>query len=152
MTTKLPIPLPKGILATDLTRPGYESKDKLVDDWDNNHFELWCVSMRAGTTEWFIPTLLIANASRRSGGTSARSYATRVSDGKGGWRIGRGPHVKALLTVYVRKSAAARLKPFLDMRLAGQETANQIRDRISSRRAQGAEMRAQGRHSWTWDT
>ena len=148
---RLPTPLPAGIIKSDLTYPSYKSKDGLVDDYRNSSFELWCVSSARNDMEWFIPTLLIANASRRSPNTTARTYATRVSDGKSGWRIGRGPHVKATFTVYVRKSRARALKPFLDMRTAGQEVAGQIRDRISSRRAQGALMRAQGRTSWRWD-
>jgi hypothetical protein len=43
------------------------------------------------------------------------------------------------------------LKPFLELRLKGQGDAGQIRDRISSRRAQGQVMRAEGRSSWRWD-
>jgi hypothetical protein len=148
---KLPVALPEGILAKDLERPSFKSKDGLVSNWDSNHFELWCVAMRAGPIEWFIPTLLIAKASRRSANTTARTYATRVKDGASGYRIGRGPHVKAVVTVYIRKSRAKALQRFLDMRTAGQETAGQIRDRISSRRAQGELMRAQGRRSWEWD-
>lgn len=151
---KLPIALPKGIVASDLKYPSYKSKDGLVP-WSarGNSFELWVVGLSGEALEWFIPTLHIANASRRAGpgATTERTYATRVKDGKGGYRIGRGPHVKGTLTVYVRKSRVAALAPFLDMRTKGQEVAGQIRDRISSRRAQGALMRAEGRSHWRWD-
>lgn len=151
---KQTVALPQGVLPSDLRYPSYkdEGDARLVEDYARSQFELWLVATREGATEWFIPTLRIANASRRSPGTTARTYATRVKDGAGGYRIGRGPHVRSVVTVYVRRGSARRLEPFLAMRDKGEETANQIRDRISSRRAQGSLMRAQGRTSWRWDS
>lgn len=150
----LPLPLPAGVLAKDLVYPSYKDRDKLVP-WSirGNSFELWAVAALGGALEWFVPTLRIANASRRAGPgvTTARTYATRVRDGKGGFRIGRGPHVKCTVTVYVRQSRVKALEPYLALREQGQEVASQIRDRISSRRAQGTLMRAEGRSRWTWE-
>lgn len=150
-TNALPIPLPSGITTLDITRPEYGKKaDEYVENWDDRYFEIWAVSMAGEKLEWFIPTLSIAKA-RRGTNYAARTYATRIADGKGGYRIGRGPHVKACVTVYVRKRRYEDLRKYLDMRSAGAETANQIRDRISSRRAQGALERAAGRSYWRWN-
>jgi hypothetical protein len=53
--------------------------------------------------------------------------------------------------VYLRTSRLEALKPLIDQYVEGMKRANSIRDRRSSRIAQGQEMRAQGRRSWTWD-
>lgn len=150
MTEKYP--LPKDITAKDLTRPGYEDKDKLArisegpESWQyrSAEFEMWYTEQMG----WCIPTLLISNA-RRGSNNPARTYATTL-DSKP-VRIGRGPHVKRIVTVYVRESRLSALQHYLDKQSAGAEVSNQIRDRISSRRAQGQVMRAQGRSSWRWD-
>jgi len=141
-------PLPKGILTADLQRPAYDATDRLVHDAGNyGSFELWYTTGFG----WCLPTLLIsANSRRVARSGSERTYAARVSDGAT-VRIGMGPHVTERVTVYVRTSRLAALQPFLDVMTAGAGKAGTIRDRISSRRAQGAEMRAQGRSSWRWD-
>lgn len=97
---------------------------------------------------WCIRTLGIRRA-RRAGRTD-RTYAIRVNT-KQPVRIGAGPHVLRTVTVYVTEKRKPKLQRFLDMQTLGEEQAGTIRDRISSRRAQGALMRAQGRTSWRWD-
>lgn len=149
-TVKTVHALPAGILPGDLQRPSYDDKDKLVTNYDANfygEFELW---MTTGFG-WCIPTLLISSNSRRvARAGSERTYAARVSD-SATVRIGMGPHVTERVTVYVRTSRLAALQPYLDIMTKGAGSAGTIRDRISSRRAQGVEMRAQGRSSWRWD-
>lgn len=149
---KLPIPLPKGMIAKDLEYPKYDSRDQLAHDVRHNRFEMYAVSFRNGSTEWVIATLQISNGSRRNpAASSARTYAVRVSNGAL-CRVGKGPHVKATIAVYVRKSRVAALASLLKLLDKGEEEAHQVRDRISSRRAQGQVMRAEGRRSWRWDT
>lgn len=138
------IKLPKGILKSDLTYP----KDYADNTYET--FELWDVR----GVGLLIPSLLISKTSRRvrlvhGGAVTDRYYATDVATGKI-YRIGRGPHVLSTTTVYVRKSRLADLQKFLDLREKGSADANMIRDRISSRRAQGQLHRAAGRSSWTW--
>lgn len=144
MTTKNP--LPSGILASDIKHPGYSnaacnSVSKVP--YDDRTFDLWYVK----SFGWVIPTLLISSGRRSN--TTDRTYATTL-DGKP-VRVGRGPHVLETHTVWVRNARLKSLQKFLDLRKSGQATAGQIRDRISSRRAQGQMMRAEGRSSWRWD-
>ena len=134
-------PLPKGILASDLKFPSYTEQQNVP--WESRSFELWFVA----SFGWCIPTLLIGK-SRRSNNPD-RTYATTL-DGKT-VRVGKGPHVTETLTVYVRDKSLDRLQTFIDMRTQGQGKAGEIRDRISSRRAQGVLERASGKHSWRWD-
>jgi hypothetical protein len=141
--------LPTGVLKSDLARPSYDSSVKLYKgesghDYNESQFELWFTTGFG----WCIPTLSISRARRAN--TTDRTYAVRVKDGAA-VRIGKGPHVTECVTVYVRMSRLKSLKPFLELRLKGQGDAGQIRDRISSRRAQGQVMRAEGRSSWRWD-
>lgn len=131
-TTTAPA-LPAGIIKSDLHYPKYTSEDALVKDYDRQSFEIWYTE-RMG---WCVPTLLISRAGRRSApGASDRTYATTL-DGSV-VRIGLGPHVLAKHTVYVRASRESALEKFLALRDKGASDANQIRDRISTRRAQGA--------------
>ncbi len=46
---------------------------------------------------------------------------------------------------------ASALQQFIDLRTKGQAAAGEVRDRISSRRAQGALERAAGNSYWRWD-
>lgn len=154
-TTQLVAPLPAGIVVTDL---GYQKRplketpamreawDAIA--WDDRQFELWHVTAFG----WCIPTLAISSSGSRSGrvGSQQRTYAVRVDDGAV-VRIGRGPHVKQTLAVHVGPKNVERLQKFLDLRRTGEGKAGEIRDRISSRRAQGALMRAAGRTSWRWN-
>jgi hypothetical protein len=135
--------LPKGIEKSDLHVPAdYKSYDKVP--YEQRSFELWHVT-RFG---WCIPTLLIGRA-RRANSTD-RTYAVTVEGGQV-VRVGRGPHVTATHVVHVTNARHAALKSFLTLREKGQGDAGQIRDRISSRRAQGQLMRAEGRSSWRWN-
>lgn len=140
--------LPKGILKTDLVRPRYDDKDGLTGSWENSEFQLWLISGFG----WVIPTLSIARHGQRT-------YAVALAEGNDNRRIvrgaqvrcGRGPHVLEQHVVYVRKSRAKVLEPFLELRKQGAIGANVTRDRISSRRAQGSLERAQGHSSWKWN-
>lgn len=96
---------------------------------------------------WCIATLHIRKA-RRAGQTD-RTYAIRVSDGAP-VRIGLGPHVTQTVYVYVTEKRLPKLQKYIDLLQKGQIDANTIRDRISSRRAEGAVRRAQGQRSWRW--
>lgn len=95
---------------------------------------------------WVLTTLAIRKA-RRSGSTD-RSYAITL-DGKC-CRVGSGPHVKKTVIVYVSKDNADRLTKYCELHLKGQEQAGTVRDRISTRRAQGQIHRANGDHFWRW--
>lgn len=89
---------------------------------------------------WCITTLLIKNASwrgRSAGASTARFYAVRIDSGQV-VRIGHGPHVTATADISVKKSRVAALQKYVDMKRKGLADASMIRDRISSRRAQGA--------------
>ena len=99
---------------------------------------------------WVLCTLHISNASRRqAAGTTDRTYAITVADGKV-CRVGRGPHVLSTVTVYLSADNLERLMPYVELYLKGSGDAGNIRDRISSRRAQGQLHRAAGRTSWNW--
>jgi hypothetical protein len=159
-TTTIP-KLPAGILASDLKELPWRSKNAARLDSDGNiadakshysvraSFELWYV-VGLDWSGWCIPTLMIAKA--QYGATNpSRTYAVRVDTGTT-VRIGKGPHVKACLTVHVKKTRLPKLMKFLALRSTGAERANGIRDRISSRRAEGAAHRAAGHYSWRWGT
>lgn len=124
---KLPkdVKLPKGILKSDLK---YPTKNHAYDE----DFELWYTSGFG----WCIPTLLIGKARYGNGQYGNRTYATTL-DGRA-VRIGNGPHVKARVTVYMKKSRQKALRKFLDIKEKGAEVSHTIRDRISTRRARSA--------------
>ena len=136
--------LPPSVLASDLKWPDYKSKDKPAYDAGDHGSLTFYETKSFG---WCIATLRISNGRR---GNPARTYAVRVSDGAP-VRVGNGPHVTQTLTVYLRQSRVKSLSRYLDLFNKGSEDAGMIRDRISSRRAQGQVMRAQGRSSWRWD-
>lgn len=147
-TIKLLKELPAGIKQSDLQMKSW--KDMAYDSDGNgnntNHFELWLVKdIKEGLT-WFIPTLLISKNNRNSYGS--RTYAVDLSGRL--CRIGKGPHVVQTLTVYLKKNNIIRLQKYLDLKKNGSEKSNQVRDRISSRRAEGQLHRAAGQHSWRW--
>jgi hypothetical protein len=128
------IALPAGIVATDLKCPDWKSKDGLdpTVPYEDRHFEIWYTPGFG----WCIPTLRIRGAGRTESSATARTYAVAI-DSERVCRIGHGPHIKATHTVYVRKSRATALAKFIALKNTGAEDANTIRDRISSRRAQG---------------
>ena len=134
-------PLPKGILAGDLQYPSYEKREGVV--WEEREFELWFTTGFG----WCIPTLHIANQSRRSRNAGVPNYGERtyaiVVATKTGARIGMGPHVTERLTVYVTKDRYEALKPYLELRQQGAVMANTTRDHISTRRM-ATQMRRSG--------
>jgi hypothetical protein len=133
------VALPKDVREADLKYPSWKSKVRVEQT-----LTLYYVTMtRDGGKDWFIANLQIR---RSRNGHANRTYATRVSDGKTGWRIGAGPHVTKTITVYVTTKNKARLAKLVDMASKGEEDANIIRDRISSRRAQSALRRG----AWSW--
>ncbi len=141
-------PLPFGVVASDLDYPSYPKNPKKAD-YDRlkivHHIDLYEV-VNAG---WVVATLKISNGSWRRESAAARTYAVD-KDGKV-WRVGKGPHVLRVVTVHVTKARLGALKTLVDLHHDGAVKANTIRDRISSRRAQGALHRANGRTSWMWD-
>ena len=140
--TKTPVvALPDGIRESDTVRPRYERCKDVP--WESRTFELW----HTAAMGWCIPTLLIGKASGRQ--TTDRTYATTLA-GKP-CRIGKGPHVTRVVTVYVTTARLQALQRFLDLRTKGAADAGQIRDRISSRRAQGQVERAAGNSYWRWN-
>ena len=147
-------PLPAGIVADDMTPPklqytkDYKIKNpsEQVDHEVGDYGQL--IFYETAGFGWCLATLNIST-SRRGNRTTDRTYAIRVNDGAS-VRVGAGPHVTRTITVYLRKGRLEALKKYIDMYTAGQVAANIIRDRISSRRAEGAERRANNEHSWRW--
>lgn len=117
--------LPDGILESDLKYPSGSQRI-----WGKD-FELWHV-IGFG---WCIPTLHIRNAPRRTEGRglARRTYAVRIDTGTP-CRVGLGPHVTARVTVYASKKRERALAKYFALLNDGASAANQIRDRISTRR------------------
>jgi hypothetical protein len=135
MKKEVQVKLPDGVLVSDTKYPG------LGEEQDyNSMFDLWYTE-RFG---WCIPTLLISSG--RKVNMPDRTYATTL-DGEP-VRIGKGPHVKRTVKVYVRLSRKEALQKFIDLKLAGQETSNDIRDRISTRRLRTSLMRNNFNNIW----
>jgi hypothetical protein len=147
MENKIIETLPKGIVERDLTYPdtrkGGDYFAKGID-CNDHQFEIWYVR----NFGWCIPTLDIGGAGRQA---TRRTYAVKVDTGNV-VRIGKGPHVTATHRVYVRESRLKDLQKFLDLRRKGAGDAGSIRDRISTRRAQGQQERAAGNHYWRWNS
>ena len=131
------IQLPAGIKESDLKYPEWKSTDRVVEQFEMHYTQ---------GLGWTIATLLIRKT-RRADRTN-RTYATTL-DGKP-CRIGMGPHVLRSVAVYVKRSRFVALQPFIDLKNQGEIASNEIRDRISSRRAQGQLNRANGLTSWMW--
>jgi len=136
--------LPLGILKSDLVRPSYDDADG-IDYNAGEHGQL--TLYKTERFGWVINTLFISRGKR---GQPDRSYGQAIESDQV-VSCGNGPHVTETAIVYIRKSRAEALKPLTDMYVDGMKRANAIRDRRSSRIAQGQEMRAQGKHSWTWN-
>ncbi len=94
---------------------------------------------------WCVMTLGI---SRGKAGRADRSYGVTL-DGKV-VRLGNGPHVKATATLYLTPDNLERLQRYVNLYGQGLAAAGTIRDRISTRRARGQQMRAEGRTHWSW--
>jgi hypothetical protein len=145
MATKTKIELPEGVEVKDTIYPKWNSKDRIVQEAGDSGRLSFYLTTGFG---WCVATLLISNTRKPNG--FARTYAVRCSDGAQ-VRIGKGPHVTKEITVYIRKSRVKALQKYIDMFSKGQVEANEVRDRISSRRAQGVLNRANGLHSWRWN-
>ena len=78
-----------------------------------------------------------------------RTYAVTLDGSQ--VRVGNGPHVEARATVYLSSANAKRLEKYTDLYAAGVGASNDIRDRISSRRAEGQVRRGRGERSWLWN-
>jgi len=147
-TTKAPA-LPHGIVAADLKYPKHDAGDGLVrSSYERSTFDIWYTE-RMG---WVIPTLRISNGNaygERTYAVAIGKSAERARDDveRGAVvRVGAGPHVLAKHTVYIRQSRADALTPFIELRDAGAGDAGEVRDRISTRRAQSALIRS--RRGW----
>ena len=136
--------LPLGITKLDTTRPAWDAEDQL-DTGKGDYGQLtFHKTQRFG---WCITTLFISRGKR---GQPDRSYGIAV-DGEQTVSVGNGPHVTETFTLYFRESRAGDLQRYHDLYVKGLQAANAVRDRRSSRIAQGQEMRAQGRTRWNWD-
>lgn len=122
------IQLPDEIQARDLEYPSWESRKNNDNNRIVEQFEMWFTE-RFG---WCIPTLFISKA-RRGTGMNDRSYGISLNGTV--VTIGKGPHVLKTVTVYVRQRRLEKLQKFLDLKKTGEGKAGDIRDRISTRRA-----------------
>lgn len=129
---------PEGTVKEDFIQPNFDDKDKAVKTLK---------LLKTSRFGWVISTLPI---SKGKAGRSDRTYGITMNGTV--VRVGNGPHVEDEGKLYVRKSRENALKKFTDLYDKGMSTAGDIRDRISSRRAQGQQMRKEGRLSWMWDT
>lgn len=135
---------PEGVTVKDTEYPKWDSKDKAVRELG----DYGQITMHLTTAfGWCVATLPISKA--RRAGLTDRTYGVRVSDGAG-VRVGAGPHVTKTITVYLRKSRVKVLQKYIDLFQKGLIQANETRDRISSRRAEGVQRRAEGAFSWRW--
>lgn len=139
--TKDATSLPTNVKEADLK---YPSRERVTHT-------LYCALVKFSPTSsrWVVRTLGISNANWRNREYGVRSYAIGVDDQKV-YRVGKGPHLLRDITVYVHEGNAARLKALVALNEQGAEKAGIIRDRISTRRARGQLMRAEGRSRWTW--
>ena len=140
---KIAIPkvdLPQMVQITDTTYPKYVGEKTL-------RVVKTLLFYKTEKFGWVLTTLPI---SKGKNGYGDRYYGIRL-DGDSVVRVGKGPHVTQEVTIYVTDKSATRLQRYVGLHEAGLGKAGSIRDRISSRRAQGVEMRAEGRHFWRWD-
>lgn len=149
--------IPKAILPSDFEEPRYYPRSNVAKfaatSYDtgevekrtkkNRHssvasFEMWYVP--GNGFGWVIPTLLIAKATGRRAGRANRTYAVTMSGST--VRVGFGPHVECCVKVFVKNSRIKALAPYFALATKGEARANEIRDRISTRRAHGAMRRS----------
>lgn len=144
------VQLPPGILPKDTQWQSSLSRDqRLWSEGDHGQLTFYKISGHLHGDFWVIETLLIARAGRRAAaGATDRTYAITL-DGRV-MRVGLGPHVRAKVTVYLHQSRRAALQQYIDLHAKGIGDAMRIRDRISSRRAQGQLERMAGNRSWIW--
>jgi hypothetical protein len=155
--------LPNGILVSDLKYPEslpYPDGEMSDADWDARHAEQAKTRVEHTFTfyktaqfGWCMLTLHISNGSRNQrarGVTTERSYAVPVNNPDSIVRVGLGPHVTDQFTLYLRRDRLDALKFYVELNNKGLAAAGNVRDRISTRRAQGAMHRANGERSWRW--
>lgn len=143
MITKAPKTLPPNVILEDLQ---YNFEDRI--GWDSEYPVVLTLHLVQG--EWMIATLHISNPNRKQlarGIDTARTYAISVLNGKI-YTVGKGPHVKETIEVHVKKSNVDRIKNLLVRYQEGLEAAGRIRDRRSSRIAQGRLYRASLYDAW----
>lgn len=147
------VELPPDVTVADTQYPKWDAKNRISYDefaalgLGDCRCELTFYQVK-GTrvNSWVITTLRIGGAGR---GASERYYGITIEGTC--CRVGRGPHVLKEVKVYLNKDNLARLQKYVDLYNKGLADAGMVRDRISSRRAQGQIMRAQGRTSWLWN-
>lgn len=137
--------LPPKVTEKDLTYPSMKSKDHILYTAGNHGTLTFYLTDKMG---WCISTLPISQSRK---GYANRTYAIRIEDGSI-VTVGNGPHVKVDVMIYIRNSRIKVLQEYVELYNKGMIEAGNIRDRISSRRAQGQVMRSQGRRSWLWNT
>lgn len=134
--------LPGGLISSDLEYPEYESGEKIAHTaGDYGRLTLY----NTGRFGWVIATLLI---SKGKAGRSNRTYGISLNNEI--VTVGDNNHTTETLTVYIKESRVDALQTLIDLYSEGMERAGAIRDRRGARRAQGQEMRANGRTSWRW--
>lgn len=148
--------LPPDIVASDTVPPQFNRKTlRSYSELQGKGLPATLLFYQTASLGWVLTTLHISNASSRQrarGIEAERYYAIGVSDSKV-YTVGRGPHVKKEISVYIKPSNIDRLRKYLNLYAKGMEDANQIRDRISSRRAQGALRRSgAGGLFGSWDS
>ncbi len=146
--------LPPNVTEADLAYPAsghhlpYERQKELGLDYSigwTGRLLFYRVPNGRKAPEWVLTTLLIGKAKN----TPDRYYGIGLADSKV-YTVGKGPHVTEEVEVIVSADNVERLMPLIELWRKGMADASSIRDRISSRRAQGQAHRAAGRSSWTW--
>lgn len=138
------VDLPPDIIKADLAYP----KDGI--DWlagNNGRLTFYQVEGRRGLY-WCIATLPIGSSRNRK--YAPRTYAIGLNGAI--CTVGGGPHVKQVVSIYLAKARVSKLRKYIELYETGMGNAGQIRDRISSRRAQGQMERMAGRTHWTWNS
>ena len=143
MLTKTNDTLRRPSLPADLTDKDTKPPAKWKDATGYS-FQLWFIA----NLGWVLPTLLISRSNR---GNADRYYAVGVGD-KRTYRVGKGPHVLHVVTIHGCKRNAKVVAKYIELKREGMAAACTIRDRISSRRAEGELHRAAGHRSWRWGT
>lgn len=139
--------LPPDVLAADLK---YPELGKFLPYAKQQELGLETTRLTFYKTKggWMLTTLAISNA-RRGSSFEDRTYAIGVADSKI-YTVGGGPHVLTKVEVILTIDNVERLAKYIELWKKGMAEAGSIRDRISSRRAQGQLHRAAGRTSWRW--
>lgn len=145
--------LPPDVTVADTVYPKYDAKNRIPYSelaalgLDTCGTELTFYQVKGSrVNSWVLTTLLIGGAGKR--GTTARYYGITVEGSV--CRVGKGPHVVQEVKVHLNKDNYPRLKKYVELYIKGLSDAGLIRDRISTRRAQGQIHRANGERSWRW--